>query len=113
MSYDRKLSREEFLRVLNTAPKAAMKPTRVDWEAIFEELKRTNEPLTIRQIWEHYVKKAVTYYRTKNVLQEAAAQNKCLQIWYDRRYWFYFGERLEEEEPSKKSSKKKRNSKKT
>lgn len=106
MSYNKKISREEFLHVLEKGPSKITPAGKADWVAIFAELEKTNEPLTIRQIYEQYVKGEVTYFRTKNVLQEAAAQGKCLEIWYDGRYWFYFGERPEEK-PKRVSKKKK------
>jgi len=90
---DKKLSRTEFFERLSN-PKvksAAIKPGRADWEAIYKELKTTKEPLDIKTIFEDYVKGAVTRYRTKNVLQSWAVQGKCLQIYDEGRYWYYFG----------------------
>jgi len=111
-TYDKKLSREEFLRIRKLVPKVAAPPGKANWKEIFAELEKTNEPLTVEQIQTHYVKDVVIRYRTLNVLKQAAAQGKCLQIWYDGRYWFLFGERPEgaenlPKEPPKRGSKKK------
>jgi hypothetical protein len=93
---DRKImSKAEFRRLLNDpkVQKRAPGGSKADWEAIYEALVETNEPLEIRTIFEEYVKGAVTRYRTNKKLQEWAIQGRCKQIWYLGRYWFFFGDR--------------------
>lgn len=90
---NKRISKEEFFRLLDD-PDAQEAPgySKANWDAIYDALRETNIPLDIRTIYEQYVKGVVTRYRTKNKLQEWAAQDKCLMIFKWGRYWFYFGD---------------------
>jgi len=112
MSDDKILSKREFFKLLaEGGGPAAPSPGKANWNAIYAELKKTKIPLTIKIIQEHYVKGAVTRYRTKNKLQEWAAAGKCKQIWHKGKYWFFFGraprkrKKKEEEEAPPSESK--------
>lgn len=86
------LSRREFLDFIKSGKAERKYPTtgKVDWDAVYKELKKTKAPITIRIIHEEYVKGQVTRYRTKNKIQEWEAQGKCIMIWHQGMYQILF-----------------------
>ncbi len=87
------ISRKEFFDLLQAQKDKPNGPTRgkADWDAIYKELKKVNVPMDIKTIHELFVKHVVTRYRTKNVLQEWAKKDRCLEIYEGGKYYYYFG----------------------
>ncbi len=87
------ISRKEFFDLLQAQKDKPNGPKRgkADWDAIYKELKKVNVPMDIRTIQELFVKGVVVRFRTKNVLQKWAEEEKCLEIYEGGRYYYYFG----------------------
>jgi len=87
-----RLSRKEFLKYAEegTLPTTMPKHGKVDWDAVFKELKKTHGPIDIATIQEHYVHNKVVRRRTKNVLNEWFEEGKCLRLVHNGRYVYLF-----------------------
>ena len=90
MSVDRKT----FFSMLKNENVPTKKPDigKANWDTIYKELCEVSVPLTTSQIWDHYVKHAVSRYRTKDKLHEWAETGKCHRLYIRNKYLWYFGE---------------------
>lgn len=62
---------------------------KVDWTTIADQIVKSGQAYTVKEVWENLAAKKVTQFRCKNALDKLAEDGKLRRLWDGKR--FYYG----------------------
>jgi len=62
---------------------------KVEWAEVADKINEAQQAYTVKEVWETFVDKKVTQFRTKNALDKLTESGKLKRLWDGRR--FYYG----------------------
>lgn len=62
---------------------------KVEWQEVAAKINEAQQAYTVKEVWETFVGKKVTQFRTKNALDKLAENGKLKRLWDGKR--FYYG----------------------